>query len=248
MKIDPPPVQNAHKAPCPSVPPLKGGGTVGQQGGFVPWDTRGTAWDSGTAPAPTTIPASIRGHGMRRKIPMRVMPPHSPHNRSTRQPPIRERIQTMTTANQTASQPAPRTAAALMHRPGLSPEIQQARIRFAEKWGLRKRGILLIREPRTERGEEWSHPEAFRDWHGRIVRIVHNYGSPPPSVLGMQMVGCLLREDMQSYAGTYSTTGELRARTEAAGGGEKFSAVASLFREPPTPRRSRLQGRGRATA
>ena len=90
-------------------------------------------------------------------------------------------------------------------------------------------------------------PEAFYDCHGRIVELCHNYGSPPPPVMGMALVGCLLREDMQSYAGTYSTTGELRARTEAAGGGEKFSAVASLFREPPTPRRSRLQGRGKVT-
>ena len=91
-------------------------------------------------------------------------------------------------------------------------------------------------------------PEAFYDRRGRIVELVHNYASPPPSVLGMQMVGCLLREDMQSHAGTYSTTGELRARTEAAGGGEKFASVRSLFTEPPTPRRSRLQGRGKATA
>ena len=145
-----------------------------------------------------------------------------------------------------AEQPA--KTAALMYLPGLSPEIQATRISFAQERGLRKRCILLIPEPRTERGEEWHMPEAFYDRHGRIVEVCHNFASPPPSVLGMQMVGCLLREDMQSYAGTYSTTGELRARTEAAGGGEKFSAVASLFREPPTPRRSRLQGRGRATA
>ena len=135
-------------------------------------------------------------------------------------------------------------AAALMYRPDVLPEIQQARIRFAVKWGLRKRYIHLIPEPRTERGEEWHMPEAFYDRRGRIVELVHNYASPPPSVLGMQMVGCLLREDMQSHAGTYSTTGELRVRTEAAGGGEKFSAVASLFTEPPTPRRSAWTGRG----
>ena len=142
---------------------------------------------------------------------------------------------------------APRTAA-LMYRPGLSPEIQNARIRFAEKWGLRKRCILSLPEPRTERGEEWHMPEAFYDRHGRIIQLCHNYGSPPPSVLGMQMVGCLLREDMQSYAGPFSTTGELRARTEATGGGPKFAAVRSLFAEPLQPRRSRLQGRGKVTA
>ena len=91
-------------------------------------------------------------------------------------------------------------------------------------------------------------PEAFYDRHGRILLLLNNYASPPPSVLGMQMVGCLLREDMQSYAGTYSTTGELRARTEAAGSGPKFSAVQHLFREPLRPRRKRLRSRGKATA
>ena len=144
---------------------------------------------------------------------------------------------------------APRTAAALMHRPDVSPKILQARIRFAEKWGLRKRGILSIPEPRTERGEEWSHPEAFRDWHGRIVKLAHNYGSPPPAILGMKPIGCLYREDATSYAARFSTMKELRARLEAAeGSGEKFSAAQHLFREPLQPRRSRLQGRGKATA
>lgn len=142
----------------------------------------------------------------------------------------------------------PSKTAALMYRPGLSPEILEGRIRFAERWELRKRAILSLREPRTERGEEWHMPEAFRDRHGRIVQIVHNYASPPPPVLGMELVGCLLREDMQSYAGTYSTTGEQRARTEATGGGPKFGAARQLFAEPPAPRRNRLRGRGRASA
>ena len=91
-------------------------------------------------------------------------------------------------------------------------------------------------------------PEAFRDRHGRIVQVVHNYASPPPPVLGMELVGCLLREDMQSYAGTYSTTGEQRARTEATGGGPKFGAARHLFAEPSAPRRKRLRGRGRVSA
>ncbi len=152
-----------------------------------------------------------------------------------------------------AEQPAmsdeqPTKTAALMHRPDVSPEILEARIRFAEKWSLRKRCILLIPEPRTERGEEWSHPEAFRDRHGRIIQLCHNYAAPPPTVLGMQMVGCLYREDAQTYAGPFSTFGELRARTEAAGGGPKFSAARHLFAGPPAPRRKRLRSRGKATA
>ena len=139
------------------------------------------------------------------------------------------------------------TAAALMYRPDVSPKILQARIRFAEKWGLRKRGILSIPEPRTERGEEWSHPETFYDLHGRIVRLAHNYGSPPPPVMGMQMVGCLYREDTRTYAGRFASLRELRARTEATGGGPKFSAVEHLFRGPLQPRRSARRGRGRVS-
>ena len=143
----------------------------------------------------------------------------------------------------------PAKTAALMHRPDVSPKILQARIRFAEKWGLRKRGILSIPEPQTERGEEWSHPEAFRDWHGRIVQLCHNYGSPPPAILGMKPIGCLYREDATSYAARFSTLKELRARLEAAeGSGPKFGAARHLFAEPSAPRRSRLQGRGKATA
>ena len=141
------------------------------------------------------------------------------------------------------------TAAALMYRPDLSPEILEARIRFARKMGLRKRVILSIPEPRTERGEEWHQPEAFRDRRGRIVQLVHNYCSPPPKIMNMVHVGTLYREDMTSYAGRYAGSTEHRVRLEAAAGRmEKFSAANHLFTEPPTPRRSRLQGRGKATA
>lgn len=152
-----------------------------------------------------------------------------------------------------AEQPAlndeqPAKTAALMYRPDASPEILEARIRFAEKWELRKRCILLIPEPRTKRGEEWSHPEAFRDWHGRIVQLAHNYGSPPPAILGMKPIGCLYREDATSYAGRYVSLREQRARTEATGGGPKFGAARHLFAEPPTPRGNRLRGRGRVSA
>lgn len=152
-----------------------------------------------------------------------------------------------------AEQPAlndeqPAKTAALMYRPDASPEILEARIRFAERWELRKRAILSLPEPRTERGEEWSHPETFYDLHGRIVRLAHNYGSPPPPVMGMQMVGCLYREDTRTYAGRYASSREQRARTEATGGGPKFGAAHHLFAEPPAPRRNRLRGRGRVSA
>ena len=152
-----------------------------------------------------------------------------------------------------AEQPAlndeqPAKTAALMYRPDASPEILEARIRFAERWELRKRAILSLPEPRTERGEEWSHPETFYDWHGRIVQLCHNYGSPPPAILEMKPVGCLYREDTTTYAGRYASLREQRARTEATGGGPKFGAARHLFAEPPTPRRNRLRGRGRVSA
>lgn len=152
------------------------------------------------------------------------------------------------TAPATASHPRNVNLHRLMYRPGLSPEIRDARIRFAQEWGLRSRCHPQIPMPQVERGEEWHMPEEFRDRHGRIVQLVHNYGSPPPPVMGMQMVGCLLREDMQSYAGPFSTMGELRARSEAAGRREKFGAARHLFSEPPTPRRSAPKARGRVTA
>ena len=144
--------------------------------------------------------------------------------------------------------PTSQPAAALMHHPDVSPEILEARIRFAKKWGLRKRCILSLPEPRTERGEEWSHPEAFYDWHGQIVRLCHNYASPPPAILEMKPVGCLYREDMTTYAGRYASLREQRARTEATGGGPKFGAARHLFTEPPTPRRSARGSRGQLTA
>lgn len=141
----------------------------------------------------------------------------------------------------------PAKTAALMHRPDVSPEILEARISFAQERGLWKRCILSLPEPRTERGEEWSHPEAFYDRHGRIVELCHNYGSPPPAILEMKPAGCLYRADTTTYAGRYASLREQRARTEATGGGPKFSAARHLFAEPPTPRRSRLRGRGKAT-
>ena len=90
-------------------------------------------------------------------------------------------------------------------------------------------------------------PEAFYDRHGRIVQLCHNYGSPPPAILDMKPVGCLYREDTTSYAGRYASSREQRARTEATGGGPKFGAARHLFTEPPTPRRSHLRGRDKAT-
>ena len=145
-----------------------------------------------------------------------------------------------------AEQPA--KTAALMYLPGLSPEIQATRISFAQERGLRKRCILLIPEPRTERGEEWHMPEAFYDRHGRIVELCHNYGSPPPAILEMKPAGCLYRADTTTYAGRYASLREQRARTEATGGGPKFGAARHLFAEPPTPRRSARGSRGKATA
>ena len=145
----------------------------------------------------------------------------------------------------------PRTAAAyaLMHLPGLPPEIMRARVAFALKMDLVKRAHPQVANPPFRPGEEWHQPEAFRDRCGRLVQLVHNYHSAPPKIMNMIPVGTLYREDMTSYAGRYAGMTEHRARLEAAGGGvEKFTAARHLFAEPPTPRRSAHRRRGKATA
>ena len=169
----------------------------------------------------------------------------------------------MTTTNQTA----PRTAAEATARPDLyertywgnstlardsqiSPAIIANRNRFAEEWRLKSRSHADIPHPWTAGTLfDFDHVELYRDADGFFVLACSNYGDiPPPPVLGMRKIPSIYREDATSYAARFSTMKELRARLEAAGGGgEKFGAARHLFAEPPTPRRSRLRGRGKAT-
>ena len=133
----------------------------------------------------------------------------------------------------------------------ISPAIIANRNRFAEEWRLKSRSHADIPHPWTAGTPyDYDHAELYRDADGFLVLVVSNYGDiPPPPVLGMRKIPPIYREDATSYAGRFASLRELRARLQAAeGGGEKFGAARSLFTEPPAPRRSRLQGRGKATA
>ncbi len=265
MKTDPPPVRIAHKPPCPTVPPLKGGWDMGQHGGFVPWDTRGTAWDSGTALTATAQISRLPRPPATRGKSSEVAELDSHHTSPTNH----ERIQTMTADKQTTRKPDTRTAAEATARPDLyagtywgnfriereaeiTQEIIRNRNRFAEEWKIMARSHADIPRPTVLGGEDYDHPELYRDADRLFVLVVSNYGHdiPPPAVLGMKLIAPLYSTDATTYAGRYATLKELRARLEAVasgGGREKFSTIASLFREPLQPRRKRLRSRSKAT-
>ena len=130
-----------------------------------------------------------------------------------------------------------------------SPELIANRNRFAEEWRIKARSHALLPRPMVLGGEDFDHIEQYRDEAGFLVLVCSNYGDgiPPPAILGMRKIPPLYSTDATSYAARYTLT-EARARLDAAeGGGEKFGAARHLFTEPPTPRRSRLRGRGKAT-
>ena len=165
------------------------------------------------------------------------------------------------TTNQTAS----RTAAEATARPdlyggtywgnftlALNPDITPAIIRnrnaFARDWKLRSRSRALLPRPTVLGGEDYDHPELYRDEAGWLVLLVSNYGkTPPPPILAMQRIPPIYHAHATSYAGRYASLSELRARLEAVEGAPKFGAVRNLFSEPPTPRRSARERRGRVT-
>ena len=99
-------------------------------------------------------------------------------------------------------------------------------------------------------GLGFDHVEAFKDTAGWIWAICGLYGgAKPPPILEMNQTAPLHSTSAVSYIGRYASLRELRDRINSAeSGGPKFGAARHLFAEPPTPRRSRLQGRGRATA
>ena len=165
------------------------------------------------------------------------------------------------TTNQTAS----RTAAEATARPdlyggtywgnftlALNPDITPAIIRnrnaFARDWKLRSRSRALLPRPTVLGGEDYDHPELYRDEAGWLVLLVSNYGkTQPPPILAMQRIPPIYHAHATSYAGRYASLSELRARLEAVEGAPKFGAVRNLFSEPPTPRRSARERRGRVT-
>ena len=103
----------------------------------------------------------------------------------------------------------------------------------------------------TNYGGEYSfdHVEVFKDAAGWIWAICGLYGgAKPPPMLEMMPTAPLHSTSAASFIGRYSSLRELRERIAVAEvRGPKYSAVQHLFREPLRPRRSRLQGRGKAT-
>ncbi len=99
--------------------------------------------------------------------------------------------------------------------------------------------------------------EAGRGWipcpaGGRAGRAAAQPARPaqptrPPAIIGLRKVPPLYCEGATSYAGRFASLRELRARLEAVEGAPKFGAVRHLFSEPPTPRRSARERRGRLT-
>ena len=162
--------------------------------------------------------------------------------------------------HQTNRHPDRRTAADATARPELfhdvywatndrnpPPDIIRARNRFAIDWKLKSRYRVYAPVPPKGWPYGCDHPETYTDAEGWIVLLVSNdYGQPPP-ILGLRFVGYLYEGKVRSYAGRFASLRELRARLEAVEGAPKFGAVRHLFSEPPTPRRSARERRGRVT-
>ena len=125
------------------------------------------------------------------------------------------------------------------------------RNKLVEKFHLVRNIRAPSHQTSFEGGFSFDHVEAYKDSAGWIWAICGLYGgAKPPSVLEMKPTAPLHSASASSFIGRFSGIKDLRARLEAAAsgsGGEKFSAARHLFTEPPTPRRSRLQGRGKAT-
>ena len=173
----------------------------------------------------------------------------------------------MTTANQTARQPAPRTAAQATDHPELyaktvwgrmklsqnpemvEPTIIRARNRIAEEWGLvRQIEADTLLAAGADIRADFDHVEAYESRKGWIYLLCSNDRRSPPPVLGMKPIPAVYARKMRSFGGRYATKREFRARLEAVeGSGEKFGAARHLFTEPPTPRRSARRGRGRVS-
>ena len=120
---------------------------------------------------------------------------------------------------------------------------------FARNWKIKSRSGAMIPRPTVLGGEDYDHPELYRDEAGWLVLLVSNYGkTPPPPILEMRRIPAIYHQHATSYAGRYASLSELRARLEAVEGAPKFGAVRHLFSKPPTPRRSARERRGRLMA
>ena len=123
----------------------------------------------------------------------------------------------------------------------ITPEIIHNRDAFAEAWRLRRLVGSVSHYPARGKGEDFDHPETYRDADGWVVLVVSNYNAPPPRLRGMVRIAPIYSTAAESYAGRFASMKELRARLEACGGGKRPFGVA-------LGGGGAAQGRGRAGA
>lgn len=103
----------------------------------------------------------------------------------------------------------------------ITPEIIHNRNAFAEAWRLRKEAGGVGHYPAKGRGEDFDHPETYKDAEGWVVLVVSNYNGPPSAVLGLGRIAPIYSTATESYAGRFASMREMRARLEACGGDRK---------------------------
>ena len=109
----------------------------------------------------------------------------------------------------------------------ITAEILENRNRFARRWRLRRLLGGVSQYPARGRGEDFDHPETYRDADGWIVLVVSNYGKgKPPAVLGLGRIPPIYGRGVVSYAGRFASVRELKARIAACGGdGRPFNVT-----------------------
>lgn len=100
----------------------------------------------------------------------------------------------------------------------ITAEIIENRNRFAGRWRLRRLLGGVSQYPARGGGEDFDHPETYKDADGWIVLVVSNYGGPPPGVLGMVRIAPIYSTAAESYVGRFASVRELKARIAACGG------------------------------
>ena len=140
----------------------------------------------------------------------------------------------------------------LARNPDITSAIIRNRNRIAAEWELvRQIEAYTLLAAGADVRADFDHAEAYESRRGWIFLLCANDSEPPPPVLGMKPIPPVYARGVRSYAARYATKREFRARLEAVASGsgrKKFSAVRNLFTEPPTPRRSARQARGRLMA
>lgn len=107
------------------------------------------------------------------------------------------------------------------NRGRITPEIIRNRNAFAKRWKLCKPLAWTGKYPARGHGEDFDHPELYRDVAGWIVLVVSNYNAPPPEVLGMVRTAPLYSRGVESYVGRVVSLRELKARLAACDGGKR---------------------------